>query len=64
MAERLETSILSHPAVRAFLLGVLDSSSDEDKDEDVPSQDVDADSQRARRRPRKAFAREKPRFRE
>jgi len=62
MAEQRATSILSHPAVRAFLLGVLSSSSDEDDDEDVPSQDVDADSQRARRRPRKGFVREKPRF--
>ena len=63
MADYFETSILNHPAVRAFLLGVLDSSSDEDDDEDVPSQDdVDADSQRARRRPRMGFVRQKPRF--
>ena len=64
MAEQRATSILSHPAVCAFLLGVLSSSSDEDDDEDVPSQDVDADSQRARRRQTMAFTREKPRFRE
>ena len=62
MAQQRATSILSHPAVRAFLLGVLSSSPDEDDDEDVPSQDIDADSQRARRRLRKGFVREKPRF--